>query len=1156
MPFLARARALYERDNVVAAIITLVEGVKQYPDNTEAFRWMLDLYCEEVQNTGLEEDLVTVIDGCQDPEGVYAWIYKRLRRSGRDRFIRRMDKARRHAGQVQGRSVVPLAVLAGAEDPEPRRSSSSAAARAVQPMPAQPQMVTAPVQPLQEVAMVATSGPMALHAGQMGQGTPALQQYPALDAVALPMDQPAPRIPAGPPSQLPPLSPPAPTRPWLQALAEAPSVLPEDRAEEATELMKADALQQEEDWGDIHPSLQQRARRHSGAFSAAPNSENLIQARDSGSISGGSASGAWAASHRRAASSSHVRSVPLPSEGRKAISDPDAVRAMQPRRVDTPVPSLAWGSSWREARYSDSRHRAHRQPEPARSTRRVLLMAAAILLAVLLLSLVAYRVFTLATGGAQPAAATSGASMEVAPEGSFLPATLQQQEQSLAAALADDPQDSTAAARLRWARALRSWLHGAPAVAPVGGDLSATSAPEELKAWYISAEILEALQQGKTRDAMDRLPALRLSASRTPGYSSATESWISGTLMLQQGNLRGARSDFERAAVDGSLPGLTGVIDVCTRSGDLACARRALADMQRFSPEHPALPLGNAAVVVAQELLQNPLGGGLDKAEPLSSAELSSLASDRRAAAWLLMVDPEYAQRHGVKAQGEHNPLLQLVQARRLLLQQQPEAAAAALKEFPEQDTDASLLEARRTLVAQGLWLAGRPELALRHLPGPGDSDTASLERFANNHPEDALARGALLAQAGELGQARDLLALLLDNRELGPQARVLALQMHLEEGNVEDVRRHIERLREHRAALVAGAALDLYLGDVDAAAARLGPTALGSLPDAHKQPWLYHFELRVRLLTLAAQGHHDALSRLLSQVRLPLALRARLQGPRVGAQSLAQALKTSPASVQQQVDIAWLYLEGEDIENAKAWATRAIKGSPEHTDAHRILARVALHQGEGRVAARHLEKAWQGRQMHPGLTLQAAQARLMAHDGLQALALLRRYLDDHPGDAKAMHLLGEAWWQTRRITRGVEDFNQRLQRLDERQHAKAAGEARLWLARFFQANEGNQRGGSQLRQAHRLLGDRPDVLALLGDYHRERGDGSHAVELYRQASDHPDADPQVHLALSKMALARKEKTLAKMALERYLKEAPSGQTATWARHQLEQLGR
>jgi hypothetical protein len=121
MSFLNRAEISYKKGDVISTVITLIEGVKKNPDHTQAFRWMIDLYCDEVENIGLEEDIVVVIDSCEDPEEVYTWIYKRLQRSGKQDFIKKLDRARRQSTSAHGKTVLPLEDLIHLREQSPKK---------------------------------------------------------------------------------------------------------------------------------------------------------------------------------------------------------------------------------------------------------------------------------------------------------------------------------------------------------------------------------------------------------------------------------------------------------------------------------------------------------------------------------------------------------------------------------------------------------------------------------------------------------------------------------------------------------------------------------------------------------------------------------------------------------------------------------------------------------------------------------------------------------------------------------------------------------------------------------------------------------------------------------------------------------------------------
>jgi tetratricopeptide (TPR) repeat protein len=163
--------------------------------------------------------------------------------------------------------------------------------------------------------------------------------------------------------------------------------------------------------------------------------------------------------------------------------------------------------------------------------------------------------------------------------------------------------------------------------------------------------------------------------------------------------------------------------------------------------------------------------------------------------------------------------------------------------------------------------------------------------------------------------------------------------------------------------------------------------------------------------------------------------------------------------------------------------------------------------------------------------------------------------LDVEPSRVPALRLLGELLLENKLVTRGAEEMGRRLKAIPQGA-PEAQGEAHLWLGLMTGSQSGSQAGGRHLRQAHKLLGDRPDVLLALGDYTLEHGDGGHAVELYQRASDHPEAPSEAHLALGKLAQIRREKDLARLGFERYLRSSPEGNTAQWVRRQMELLAR
>ena len=637
-----------------------------------------------------------------------------------------------------------------------------------------------------------------------------------------------------------------------------------------------------------------------------------------------------------------------------------------------------------------------------------------------------------------------------------------------------------------------------------------------------------------------------LIASRSAGLNPGLGAWLQGEVASARGEPAAARSAYAEGMASGFVPAYVGAIDACLRVGDSACARKALERLEAVVPEHPAVPTGKAAVAALDTIVRSPLDEPLP---PLAAAVPAT--PDRRLSRWLAITSAADAPelRKGDLATF---PLLQVSEARRLLRAGQPIEAAAVMKGFDRDRVTPGLRTAFGMLAARGFAAAGRPDLALEHIAAIPEGRTA--EQFAADHPEEALARADLLGDVGRLTDARAILAALLDHVLLGPDARLVALRLHLAEGRVEDMRRHVDRLGRHRAALVGSALVDLYLGQPESAIARLGPSTTGSLSDPGVQPRLYRLELRARLLGLTETGRSAEARRLLEFANVPSALRARVLGPDDGVHDLETAIAAAPTRLDDMVDIAWVATEGRDFQTARKWADMALAACPGHAEAHLILAKLELEAGLADRAAQHLRSATRERPDHPVLAVLRAEALAASGSYAVAIAVLKSHLDKNPGDGRAMGLLGKAYLQSRRFTLGRDDLEARLGRIESKKHRLAAGEARLWIGLLYGATKGHQRGGANLRLARTLLDDRPDVLLALGHYNRERGDNSHAMELYQLASDARTGPVDAHLALGKLAVIRKNRRVAKVALERYLRATPDGESAGWARRQLEQL--
>lgn len=80
MSFMERARALYQRDDLVRAAFVLAEGIKREPLREDALNWFLQLYVEELESPGLEQELARVLETQPDGTALYEAIQTELKR--------------------------------------------------------------------------------------------------------------------------------------------------------------------------------------------------------------------------------------------------------------------------------------------------------------------------------------------------------------------------------------------------------------------------------------------------------------------------------------------------------------------------------------------------------------------------------------------------------------------------------------------------------------------------------------------------------------------------------------------------------------------------------------------------------------------------------------------------------------------------------------------------------------------------------------------------------------------------------------------------------------------------------------------------------------------------------------------------------------------
>ncbi len=1102
MPFLLRAQTTYDRGDVVSTAIVLAEGLKRHPDKVEAFRWLLDLYCEEIPHTGLEEDVAAVIEACPDPEGVYQYVFKRLLRNNRERFLARLDRARRDIAARHGRPVTQWEVLVA---------------------PAAPVIEAPRAEAAQEALAYATTS-ASQHQARGALQPPGVARSP--------------------------FTPPAPLRqPEIAEFQPADFEAPPRSRNVARSSVARTAPAQA--WADeVHPALLGRAESFFEVERPPEPRRPLPSERDLGALR--------VAVER-----------PAPAVERAAVNpilDMDAIRGLEgdtPRDEgearERPQPLSAPSGSGRRESAPSGAGRRERKIAPPRVRRelnfslprvnpRKFLITLAIVVGVALAGMALYRLATVIER--RQAVQNASESLE-----RFSPELLGLAEVGLAEAVAADPGSVELAGRLRWTRSLRRYIagevEGAAAVAPVDAQIPEGSST----AWFVAAQVIDALSEGQPEVAAGLLPTLESAAGDTSSFPVPLKGWVEAEVRVARQDLKGALEIHERQALEGFVPSMVGVVDVNIRRGDVIAARKALENLERAEPDHPAVAVGDAALIQLQRLIKNPRTPVLDTPESLTTDELNAAVTDRRLTSWVALAAPDYARKHALTLDFRAHPVLKLFTARTMLREGKVADVAEGVGATSDRaEVTADLAQASDSILLGGFANAGRPDLALAHTLAPEQGGEIGAEIFVNKHPREALMRATLLADVGDYAESRAMLMRLLSNPKYAAEARINALQLHLAEGRVEDVERHIERLKGERGALVAVAALDLYRENAASAAANLGPVIPGSLPDEATSPSLRRFELRVRLLTLKALGHHEQIAALLQAVNISPALRARVLGPEKGAELLKQVIASAPTSIDDMLDLAVALLDAGDPEGARAQLQRILALVPTHAEANRVIGRTLLKAGRGKLAARHLQASARGRDDQPELSLSVAEAALQSGDKLGALASLRDHLDRFPEDAQALALLGQVYYDTQRWTVGREDFSGRLKRINKETAPKAAGEAYLQLSRLCGIDRGTENGAVWLREARRLLGERPDVLLAEADSLHARGELQRAMVLYQRVSELPGAPQRVHLALGKSALKRGQRVLAKNALERYLRDAPEGESTTWAREQVEKL--
>ena len=104
MAFMDRARSLYQRGDAVRAAFVLAEGIKRNPHNEEAVHRFLQIYVEDLEQPGLEQELVRVVKLQPNASELLELVCAELRsrqQFSRLTFLNRVTKLRERAARAR-----------------------------------------------------------------------------------------------------------------------------------------------------------------------------------------------------------------------------------------------------------------------------------------------------------------------------------------------------------------------------------------------------------------------------------------------------------------------------------------------------------------------------------------------------------------------------------------------------------------------------------------------------------------------------------------------------------------------------------------------------------------------------------------------------------------------------------------------------------------------------------------------------------------------------------------------------------------------------------------------------------------------------------------------------------------------------------------------
>ncbi|TVR03136.1 MAG: hypothetical protein EA398_06380 [Deltaproteobacteria bacterium] len=98
MSFLDRAKSMHERGDTARAAVVLAEGLKREPGEVEALEWLLHLYVEEIENTGIEREILRILELQTNGLELYALVVAELEAFGADDKLDALERVRSRDG--------------------------------------------------------------------------------------------------------------------------------------------------------------------------------------------------------------------------------------------------------------------------------------------------------------------------------------------------------------------------------------------------------------------------------------------------------------------------------------------------------------------------------------------------------------------------------------------------------------------------------------------------------------------------------------------------------------------------------------------------------------------------------------------------------------------------------------------------------------------------------------------------------------------------------------------------------------------------------------------------------------------------------------------------------------------------------------------------